>query len=134
MTEQLTKVVTVQGTQLTVAIDTAACGGCRSKSACATPSTRALEISPELAARLRPGDAVVLSVPDGATIHAAALAYLLPLCGFLTGLAVASAYGQSDGAGLLASAGGLTLGFMVARLISQRLRRSLSPEVCTSSH
>lgn len=130
MNDKQTRILAVRGNRIVVAIEsTEGCAGCRSKSACGSVGTRELEVPPEVAARLRVGDFVSLSLADGATLRAVAMAYGLPLTGFLTGFGVASAWGIGDGWTMLSGVTGLLAGFAVARLVSRRMRMSLQPEV-----
>jgi len=68
------------------------------------------------------GDTVVVEVPEGELLRAAARAYLPPLAGLLGGPAlVAMLPGSSEVAAAAAAAAGITLGWVVARAWLRRM-------------
>ena len=66
------------------------------------------------------GDAVMISVPEGAVLRAALLAYLLPLLFLIVGAALGTAAG-SDRDALIGAGAGLVGGLLVLRLVQARL-------------
>jgi sigma-E factor negative regulatory protein RseC len=134
MKAQPTRVVAIDGNLLTVAVDAAqACSGCRSKSACGSGdgSTHQIEVTDNLAHRLRTGDQVSVLLDDGATLRALVAAYLVPLAGFLAGIIGGSASGLSEGLIALCGVGGLLAGLAGSRRLARRWRTSLQPQVCS---
>lgn len=103
----------------------AACGGCSSSSACATPVLGSLGGGGGAAARiqvadhlgLRVGDGVVVGIPDGTLTRAAALAYLLPPATLVLTAAGAGVLGLGDLGSALVGLVGLTLGLVLTRLL-----------------
>ncbi|MCQ9378196.1 SoxR reducing system RseC family protein [Methyloversatilis sp. XJ19-49] len=133
MKAQPTRILAIEGNLLTVAVDApAACGGCRSKSACGNGdgSTHQIEVAADLARRLRTGDQVSVTIADGATMRAIAAAYLLPLGGLLAGIAAGSAFLLPDIAIVLCGSSGLFSGHLGSRLLARHWRAQLQPQVC----
>lgn len=107
------------------------CGACSARSGCGVSLLdRVLGRRPQrllLVDKLsvRPGDEVVVGIPDGALLKAALAAYMVPLVGLLAGaiagdlLLVDGATGQS--LPLLTGALGFAAGLLVTRLYSRRL-------------
>lgn len=136
MKAQPSRVVAIEGNRLTLAVDApAACGGCRSKSACGTGdgSTHQIEVAVELARRLRTGDQVSVTIADGSTMRAITAAYLLPLGGLLAAVAAGSALVLPDIAIVLCGSSGLFSGHLGSRLLARHWRTSLQPQVCSGS-
>jgi sigma-E factor negative regulatory protein RseC len=73
---------------------------------------------------LRPGDEVIVGLADGVLLRGALLAYLLPVLLLLAGalLGDAAFAGAGEEPVVLAGALGLGLGFLAARVLSQRFR------------
>ncbi len=69
---------------------------------------------------LRPGDAVVVGVPDAVLTQAAVAAYLLPVVALVAAAAAVSALGAGDLFAALAGLAGLALGFWMVRGWSRR--------------
>ena len=106
------------------------CGTCSASEGCGTAvlakiwgerRTRVRAIS---ALPLQPGDAVIVGLAEGALLRGSLLVYLLPLTLLLAGalLGQAAFAGAGEEPVVLASAVGLGLGFLVARIGSRRLR------------
>ncbi len=107
------------------------CGACSARSGCGVSLLdRVLGRRPQrllLVDKLsvRPGDEVVVGIPEGALLKAALAAYMVPLVGLLAGaitgdlLLVDGATGQS--LPLLTGALGFAAGLLVTRLYSRRL-------------
>lgn len=98
-----------------VAAAAPSCGSCTSGQ-CGNPggAIRRYEVRNTIDAK--PGDRVLLTVPDGAVLKAAALSYLMPLVFVIGGAAAGTAWG---GDGLPAVAGaivGLVAGLALLRL------------------
>ncbi|WP_374341186.1 SoxR reducing system RseC family protein [Methyloversatilis sp.] len=131
-----TRVVHIDGTHITVGVESAAaCSGCRSQTVCgSTPgSLHRLELSPDQVASLRPGDALALGIDDGAPLRAAMLAYMPPLAGLLLGIGAGSVAGLPDIAVLACGGGGLSVGVVIARLFAGRWQESWRPTVCNGT-
>lgn len=121
MTESEAIVTRVEGDVAFVEVNAmaSACGKCGDKGGCGKSHTGPRHYSLSNSVGARPGDAVIVSVPDGAVLKAAVLSYLMPLLFVLTGGAAGSAWG---GEGLPAVAGaaiGLLVGLAVLRLFAQ---------------
>ena len=112
----------------------ASCGGCMSLAMCGAKGggVRALQARRfplADAPRLEVGDRVVVGLPEGSVLRAAATAYGLPMALLIGAGIVAETNGAGDLGGALAMAGGLAVGLLVSRLIAARLsgRGDLSP-------
>lgn len=117
-----------------------ACAACRAAKVCAgsTP-TRDLVVPRPRHRRLLPGDPVQVGVAETSALRATAIAYLTPLAGLITGMALASAAGLAEGVVALASLAGLAGGFAamrrIARLPANRIAPVLlEPDVPTNGH
>ena len=112
----------------------ASCGGCMSQAMCGAKGggMRALAARrfplPD-APHLQVGERVVVGLPEGSVLRAAATAYGLPMALMIGAGIVAQTNGANDLGGALAMAGGLASGLLVSRLIAGRLsgRGDLSP-------
>ena len=73
---------------------------------------------------LRPGEMVIVGLAEGALLRGSLLVYLSPIVLLLAGalLGQAAFAGAGEEPVVLASAVGLGLGFLVARVLSRRLR------------
>lgn len=67
------------------------------------------------------GDCVVVSVPEGAVLRAALLAYLIPALFLIVGAALGTAFAEDDRLALIGAGLGLMLGLLVLRLAQWRL-------------
>ena len=107
-----------------------ACGACSASDGCGTATlakvwgerrtrVRAISTWP-----LRPGDAVIVGLAEGALLRGSLLVYLLPLALLLAGalLGQAAFAGAGEEPVILAGAVGLGLGFLAARIASRRWR------------
>ncbi|MBV5286523.1 MULTISPECIES: SoxR reducing system RseC family protein [Methyloversatilis] len=133
MTVRDTRVVQVDGTRVTVGVDSAAaCSGCRSQTVCGSaPNTlHQLELPAAQAASLRPGDLIALGVDDDAPLRAVMLAYLPPLAGLLGGIGAGSVAGLPDVAVLACGGSGLCFGAVIARLLAGHWRDNWRPRIC----
>lgn len=116
------------------------CGGCADKGACGhaelfgAPPPARIKVADSLG--VRPGEWVVLGLPEGALLGALALAYGLPLGGFVLGALAGAAFGA--GAAIAAAALGLGLALGLARFVfaprraarPTMLRRAAAPARC----
>ena len=107
------------------------CHGCSAQSACGVSLLdRLLGRRPQRLVLtntldVRPGEEVVVGVPEGALLKAAVVAYMVPLFGLLAGGLVgeqlAAATLPSEALPLLTGLVGLALGLITTRLYSRRL-------------
>lgn len=68
----------------------------------------------------RPGDQVVVGIPDELLVRASVMAYLLPLISMLGVTAVGDALGMSEILLSLLALGGLAIGFFMVRWVIRR--------------
>ena len=107
-----------------------ACGACSASEGCGTAAlarawgerrarVRAISTLP-----LRPGDAVIVGLAEGALLRGSLLVYLLPMVLLLAGalLGQTAFAGAGEEPVILSGAVGLGLGFLAARVASRRLR------------
>lgn len=110
-----------------VAAAASACGKCGDKGACGKAANGPRRYAVRNTVGARPGDRVVLSVPDGAVLKAAALSYLMPVLFSIGGAAAGTAWG---GEGLAAVAGavlGLMTGVAILRMTAARFACGREP-------
>lgn len=122
-------VVEVNGNRVKVRIDRqAACEGCK---ACGVlMGTGELVVDAEAPFPTKPGDMVALQSDGTGMLKSAALAYLLPLAGFLLGLGGASMGGVSEIGSLGCGVIGLAAAYLLAHLAD---KRSVAPAFRLSS-
>jgi positive regulator of sigma E activity len=115
-------VIDVRGGQAVIECraDTAGCSLCRGGRGCTwqriVGKQSLLVPATQVAVTLQQGDQVTLEVDDGRLLAAAARLYLPPLAGLLLGPALLRAAQLDNGAAsLVAAAGGLLAGLLVAR-------------------
>jgi sigma-E factor negative regulatory protein RseC len=100
-----------------------ACGKCGDKGGCGKPQAGPRRYAVLNTVGARVGDRVVLSVPEGAVLRAAALSYLMPLVFVIGGAALAMA-GFGDGLPTVAgAAAGLVFGLIILRIANMRMAR-----------
>ncbi|MEN3110088.1 SoxR reducing system RseC family protein [Uliginosibacterium paludis] len=93
------------------------CGRCNEPGGCGNAAdSRCDEFVVLNELNVRPGDRVLIDIPEGAALRAAMLAYGLPLCGTVLGAIAGFAAGGSDMASLAGAAAGLLLAFAGVRL------------------
>lgn len=110
----------------------AACGSCGSKSQCGKSQTGPRRYAVRNVVGAAPGDTVVVGVPAGAVLRAAALTYLMPVLLVLLGAGLAANW---FGDGLPAVGGavaGLLLGILALRLLSRRAMFTREPKLASS--
>lgn len=140
MIEETGVVVSVQGDLAEVAGQArSSCGGCAVKGACGTsllaryfgPKRLLLQASNSIGAR--PGERVIIGLPEGALLEVSVLAYLVPLAALVGGavagafvVRLAPAYTQLvsviTGVGGLAAALTWLVGFIHAKSLDERYR------------
>ena len=106
------------------------CGACAASGDCGTAalaklwSDRRMRVRAISALPLRPGEMVIVGLAEGALLRGSLLVYLSPIVLLLAGalLGQAAFAGAGEEPVVLASAVGLGLGFLVARVLSRRLR------------
>ncbi|MDG4549436.1 MAG: SoxR reducing system RseC family protein [Candidatus Contendobacter sp.] len=107
-----------------------ACDACAAGDGCGTAALakiwgdRRMRIRAVSALPLRPGDAVIVGLAEGALLRGSLLVYLLPVVLLLAGalLGQATFAGAGEEPVMLAGVVGLGLGFLAARVWSRRLR------------
>lgn len=129
MTENEAVVTRVEGDFALVEMDEAAsaCGRCGDKGQCGKSPAGPRRYAVRNLAGARPGDTVIVSVPDGAVLKAAALTYLMPLLFVIGGAAAGTSWG---GEGLPAVAGaalGLVTGIAALRVFNMWFARAREP-------
>lgn len=67
------------------------------------------------------GDIVDVQMPEGRVFQASLLAYALPLCVMIAGLALGTALGMSDTVSFLMALMGLALGYVLTRVFEKYL-------------
>ncbi|MFO1422569.1 MAG: SoxR reducing system RseC family protein [Candidatus Competibacteraceae bacterium] len=106
------------------------CGACAASGDCGTAALakvwgdRRMRVRAVSSLPLRPGDAVIVGLAEGALLRGSLLVYLLPISLLLAGalLGQATFAGAGEEPVVLAGAVGLSLGFLAARVLSRRLR------------
>lgn len=113
--------------------DVSSCGSCGDKGHCGKSQTGPRRYAVRNSVGAAPGDTVVVSVPEGAVLRAAALSYLMPLLFLFAGALFAAArYGD----GLPAVAGavlGLAAGLAMLRALSRRNACGAEPALAIRS-
>ncbi len=105
-----------------------ACSSCRAAKACGgNISTSDLVLPQPANHTLYPGDLVQVGVAEGSALRSTIIAYITPLAGLLTGMALASVIGLSDGLVALASLLGLGIGFFAMRRLALRPGNRITP-------
>lgn len=93
-------------------------GGCGGGLAAGGPAcSRSYQLPNKLG--VKPGDAVILTVPSGTLLRAAAWAYGLPLVLGLLGAFLGAATQPGDGAAVVGGLAGMVLGFILLRLLAR---------------
>ncbi len=136
MLEQIVTVVRVAGTTAWVAGDAgSACGHCGSAAQCGTGALarwlgtrRRLLALPNLL-QARPGDRVVIGVPEGLLVQAAAVAYLLPLLAMAATAISCDAAGVGNTGVALAGLAGFVLGLGLVGRITGRAGGWYQPQM-----
>jgi sigma-E factor negative regulatory protein RseC len=97
-----------------------ACGGCASASGCATgtlaarPGDRMNAVRARNDCGAKPGDRVVITMPEGVLLRGSLRLYAVPLAGLLAGAFASALAGLGDGVVALSSFAGLALGLVYA--------------------
>jgi sigma-E factor negative regulatory protein RseC len=102
------------------------CGSCASAEACGgRPDKKRLQrVRNTIGANV--GDAVIVTVADGAVLKAALWSYLMPLLLALVGAAVGTAL-AGDVAALVGTVSGLTIGLALLRVVGAQLASRREP-------
>lgn len=113
--------------------DVSACGSCGDKGHCGKSQAGPRQYAVHNTVGAAAGDVVIVSVPDGAVLRAAALTYMMPLAFLFAGAMFASAqYGD----GLPAVVGavlGLLAGLAALRAVSRRAACRAEPALAIKS-
>lgn len=109
-----------------------ACGGCAAVSGCATgtlaarPGNRMNAVRARNDCGAKPGDRVVIAMPEGLLLRGSLRLYAVPLAGLLAGAFASALSGLGDGAVALSAFAGLALGLIYAGRSARR--RANSPD------
>lgn len=126
------RVVAVDNDQLTVRFEGAsACGSCRANKVCGSGSATELVLDGGGCAS-RVGDQVDVDVDAATAFRALAVAYLLPVAGFLAGMGVASASGVAELGIAGISFAGLGLGVIASRRLGRHPSLQPAPRLAAS--
>lgn len=106
-----------------------ACGSCGDKGRCGKSQAGPRHYAVRNTVGAAPGDIVVVSVPEGAVLRAAALSYLMPLLFLFAGALVAAAQWGDGLPAVLGAALGLAAGLGVLRLVSRRAACGAEPSL-----
>ncbi len=101
-----------------------ACHGCEAEGACRTlgGKAKAVELRVENTLDAKPGDTVVLALPEVNVLKASAAVYLIPAATLIGGALAGNRIGPGeDLSALLGAAAGLLVGLGLSRLIGRRL-------------
>ena len=122
-------VTRIDGAFAIIEVDEAAsaCGSCGDKGGCGRSQAAPRYYRVRNTVGARAGDRVVVAVPDGAVLKAAALSYLMPLAFVIGGAAAGTAWGGEGLAAVGGAAAGLLAGLAVLRLLNARFARGREP-------
>jgi len=132
MIEQTAVVMRLEGRIALVQVQRqSSCGQCNAKQGCGTGlledsiGRRSMQIRAENQCDARPGDEVVVAIPETGFIKSAFFTYLLPLLLMLVGALLAQQLvsGAGDLASILGAATGFGAALLVLRLYSGKLER-----------
>lgn len=114
--------------------DVSGCGECGGKGCGSSKlsqmfcSNKQRQFHVENGVSARVGDEVVIAIAEGSVLRGVALVYLLPLSLLLLGGGLGAAWGGAgaarDGWAAFGALSGMTLGFVIARTLSQRRSRA----------
>jgi len=115
-------VVRIQGDLAYIEVKDAvsACGSCGDKGHCGKAQTGPRHYALRNTVGAGVGDIVVVSVPEGAVLRAAALSYLMPLLFLFAGALVAAARWGDGLPAVVGAVLGLAAGLVALRMLSQR--------------
>ena len=131
MTESQAIVTRVEGEFAFIEVkdDVSSCGSCGSKGQCgkAQAGPRRYAVRNRIGAV--PGDLVVVAVPAGAVLRAAALSYLMPLLFLFAGALVGTARWGDGLPAVVGAVLGLVAGLVALRLLSRRAACGAEPSL-----
>lgn len=107
--------------------DVSACGSCGDKGHCGKSQAGPRHYAVRNTVGAAAGDIVVVSVPEGAVLRAAALSYLMPLLFLFAGALVAAAQWGDGLPAVLGAVLGLAAGLGALRLMSRRAACGAEP-------
>ncbi|MBI1421919.1 MAG: Fis family transcriptional regulator [Gammaproteobacteria bacterium] len=137
MIEQTAVVIRIRGQYALVeAQRQSSCGSCNAKQGCGTGmlegsiGRRAMQMQAINQCDARPGDEVVVAVPEKGFIRSAFFTYLLPLLLMLAGAIVAQQWSTHSGWAYqdMAALIGAAIGFVLAMLILRRYSRNMEKD------
>ena len=129
------RVIAVAGDHARVRFEReSACGACRAAKVCAgnTP-TRDLDVALPAGHRLSAGDLVRVGIAEASALRATLIAYVIPLLGLVTGMALASLTGQSEPVVVFASLAGLAAGVAGMRRLARHPLNRIAPVLLDAS-
>lgn len=120
MSESDGVVISVDGDMALIQVTPVAssCGKCGDKGGCGKSQAAPSRYTVRNRIGARPGDAVIVAVPEGAVLKAAMLAYLLPLLFVFVGAAIGSAWDSEGIATVAGAAIGLAGGLILPRILN----------------
>ena len=130
MTENDAVVTAVDGDFALIEVKAAAaCGNCGDKGSCGTAEDWPRRYAVRNLVGARAGDAVTVSVPDGAVLKAAVLTYLMPLFFVIGGAAAGTAWGGEGMPAVAGAAAGLVAGIATLRILNAGFARGREPRL-----
>jgi positive regulator of sigma E activity len=128
------RVVAVDAGQVVVRLErVAACSACPGAKLCGAGSrSQDFSVPHSAPEPIAPGDQVMIGIAPTAALRATAVAYLTPLAGLITAMALASACGFADGAVAVFSLVGLGLGFIAMRHLARHPSQRIAPVLFTA--
>lgn len=100
------------------------CGSCKSQGGCGSGllglSARPRQYRLPNGVGARPGDAVIITIPDGGVVKAAVLSYLLPLSLGIAGAAAGMHLWGADGQALVGLGLGLAAGLLLLKFAARQ--------------
>ncbi len=128
MAEERALVLEVKGEQVHVQTQrVSACQSCQIKSSCGQSllskigSEKTIEFVVDNSLSAKPGDIVVVSIPDQGLLLASSLMFMLPLSLMVVAAMLAGAAGLGEAGSIILGVSGLFAGFWFARRYSQSM-------------
>ncbi|MFA7607847.1 MAG: SoxR reducing system RseC family protein [Rhodocyclaceae bacterium] len=128
------RVIAIEGGHARVRFEReSACGACRAAKVCAgNAPTSDLDVALPAGHHLSAGDSVRVGVAEASALRATLIAYVVPLLGLVTGMALASLTGQREPVVVLASLAGLAAGVAGMRRLARHPLNRIAPVLLDS--